>query len=108
MNKNKIINPEIEKALLDMTKNPDFIEKIEEDDYVLSAGKTDLRTYHNDKTKKERPVAWIRNHNFTHRQWKRFLSHSPGENIEKRGRHYHISGIFICLSYYDEDDKTFL
>lgn len=106
MIKNNNVNPEFEKALIGMTENPDFIDKFEEDSFLISEELSEQDRKH-DRVKKSRPVSWIRNHDFNHRQWKRFLSHSPGESIECRGRHYYNNGIFICLSYYDEDNNTF-
>ena len=104
MTKNNYFNKEIEEALATMSKDPVYIEKYDMDEYELSVDSNSLSS---NRKKPERRVAWIRNHNYKHRQWRRFLSLSPGISISERGRHYNISGIFICLSYYDEDDKRF-
>ena len=71
---NKKFNPEMENALAKMQESPEFIDKFMYDESE-SNNKTLMPKQ---KSSRKCSIARVRNHNFAHRQWRKFISFHPG------------------------------
>ena len=104
MNKNGVVAiSEIDESLDKMLDDPEYWAKIEEDE---KEG-TILRNKSKTSKRGKRPVARVRNHQFTHKQWRRFLSYYPPLDVNKVYRLDGHIAIYIGASHYDEETDSY-